>query len=125
MSGLKLPDPQPSDLSEGADAVAEAAAMAAGTDLSNRKDLNRFRQLLRDDKREGHIHAILLLSLWVGSLLILAMFGVLVWNMSVATSCRFLTPEQMQTLQQFLFSGFIGGALTAAGRKLAGNNGAD
>ena len=115
-----LPRPTPAELAEGADAIAEAAAVAGGLDLSSRTDLNKINKLSRRDKMDGHVHFILVAGLYFVGLCAALVFGCLVWNMAVSEPYRFLDAAQVASLQQFLFSGAIGSGVTAAARKVSG-----
>ena len=118
---LELPQPGANELEEGPAAIAEAAAVAGGLDLSNRADLNKLNGLLRRDAMEGHLHRILVIGLYVAGLCIAGMFVSLVWNMAVPAAYRFLDAAQLGALQSFLFSGAMGSAITAAARKVGGD----
>lgn len=117
----KLPRPTPDELEEGAAAIAEAAAVAGGWDLSSRAELNQVNALLRRDAMDGHLHRILVIGLYFFAACAALMFGSLVWCMAVP-SHSFLEPAQFAALQNFLFSGAIGSAVTAAARKVAGGS---
>ncbi len=120
---IKLPLPVGKEIEEGTDAIAEAAAVAGGLDLSSRADLNKINSLLRRDKMDGHLHRILVVGLYVAGLCIAGMFVSVVWNMSVPPARRFLDAAELSALQSFLFSGTMGSAITAAARKVGGQAG--
>jgi hypothetical protein len=117
----ELPQPGADEIEEGKAAIAEAAAVAGGLDLSSRADLNKLNGLLRRDSMEGHLHRILVAGLYVAGISITAMFVSLVWNMAAPDAQRFLNSGQVAALQSFLFSGAMGSALTAAARKVGGD----
>lgn len=117
-----LPLPEGAELEEGVAAIAEAAAVAGGLDLSSRSDLNKINKLLRLDAMDGHVHRILVIGLYFVGICIAGLFGSLAWNMGASEGYRFLEPPQMAVLQGFLFSGAMGSAVTAAARKVAEGN---
>jgi hypothetical protein len=118
----KLPLPEGAELEEGAAAIAEAAAVAGGLDLSSRASLNKINKLLRRDKMDGHLHFILVIGVYFVGLCAAGVFGCVVWNMSVPVANRFLDATQLATLQQFLFSGALGAGVSAAARRIAGDD---
>lgn len=117
---LNLPLPQAGEIVEGKDAIAEAAAVAGGVDLSSRAALNKVNALLRRDKMDNHVHVLLVTGLYFVGACIALIFGSLVWNMTVPLDYRFLDETQVAKLQVFLFSGVLGSAVTAAARKVSG-----
>jgi hypothetical protein len=118
MPRLDLPGLDPAEAEEGTDAIAEAAALASGTDLSDVQALSRIRRLIRSDTVDSHVHGVLICGLWITAFAVGCMFLVLVWNQSTPTSWRFLTPEQESELYKFLFSGAVGGGVTTIARRL-------
>lgn len=116
-----LPQPTPGELSEGSQAIGEAAAMAAGLDMSDREKLNRVNDLFRTDRRESHFHRVTICGLWFAASMFALMFLVLVLHYILPDSKRFLTVEQVGHLQAFLFSGTLGGVLTGAVQKVIPN----
>ena len=117
-----LPQPTAEELVEGQDAIAEAAAVASGLDLSDRTELNKINKLLRRDKMDGHLHRLLVIGLYVFGVSIALMFVSLVCNMAAPQAYRFLDADEITSLQQFLFSGALGSAMTAAAKKVAGKS---
>jgi len=116
-----LPLPGATEIEEGSAAIAEAAAVAGGLDLSSRAELNKLNGLLRRDAMDGHLHRILVIGLYFFAACAALMFGSLVWCMAVP-SHSFLDSTQFAALQNFLFSGAIGSAVTAAARKVSGGS---
>lgn len=114
----ELPQPGANEIEEGTAAIAEAAAVAGGLDLSSRADLNKLNGLLRRDAMDGHLHRMLVIGLYFVGFCIAGLFGSLVWNMAASESYRFLDTAQVAALQSFLFSGAMGSAVTAAARKV-------
>lgn len=116
-----IPKPTPVELEEGSEAIAEAAAVAGGLDLSSRSDLNKINRLLRQDQMDGHIHRILVIGLYIVAALVLAMFASLAISMSFPAYAP-LTSAQVAALQSFLFSGALGAGVTAAAKKVSQGN---
>ena len=117
----ELPQPGADEIEEGTAAIAEAAAVAGGFDLSSRNALNKFNALFRRDAMDGHLHRILVIGLYFVGLCAALMFGSLVWNMALPNH-SFLNATQFAALQTFLFSGAMGSAVTAAVRKVGGGS---
>jgi hypothetical protein len=118
---LRLPEQTPSEASEGQAAVAEAAAMATGADLSSRQQLYEINKLFRKDKADTHVHRILVCGVWVFAIGVFVLFGCLILNYVLPDSYRFLTDEDTRRITELLFSGFLGGLLTKGGDKLFGS----
>ena len=118
---LSLPPPGVTEIEEGAAALAEAAAVAGGLDLSSRADLNKLNKLLRQDAIDGHLHRILVIGLYVVALCAALMFGSLVWSMAFPAYAM-LDADQSVALQKFLFSGAVGSAVTVVARKVGGSD---
>lgn len=119
---ISIPKPTAEELEEGEDAIAEAAAVATGLDLSDRQTMNRLNKLLRRDEMDGHLHRILVGGVYFVAICAAVMFGSLAWGMAFP-AFSFLTPDQVTALQGFLFSGGVGAAFTVAARKVAGSDG--
>lgn len=115
-----IPKPTPSELEEGEDAIAEAAAVAGGLDLSSRSDLNKLNKLLRQDQMDEHIHRILVWGLYIVAALGLGMFASLAVSMALPAYAP-LTDDQIAKLQGFLFSGALGAGISAAAKKVSGS----
>lgn len=106
-----LPQPTPEELSEGTQAIGEAAAMAAGIDLSDREKLNNFNDLLRSDSHETHMHRITVCATYLGFGLSAFMLIILVSCYTIPSRFRPLDKDEILSLQGFLFSGVLGGFL--------------
>jgi hypothetical protein len=105
-----LPAGPPPELPEDANSLGEAIGLAAGIDLSNREQLNRLNQLIRDDGVQGHIHKVLVCGVYVVAVCAGLMFVVLV--MHYICPSYFLSAQAADDLQTFLFSGTVGGIVT-------------
>jgi hypothetical protein len=108
---LRLPQPTPDEAAEGEKAVGEAAALAAGTDLSDREAINRFNELFRADRKGTHLHRIGVCGLWVVAICVFSMFAVLVAHKVLPTPYRYLDVDDVKHLTDFLFTGFLGGLI--------------
>jgi hypothetical protein len=115
---IVLPEPTPDEASDGSKALTEAAAFAAGIDLSNQQQLNNIRRLIRGDKVETHLHNILMCGCWVVAIGVFASFAVLFWRVLAPENLRFLSENNINTIYKFLFTGTLGGVVTKAGERL-------
>lgn len=115
MAGLNLPQPTALEAGEGKQALEEAAAIAVGADLSDRKQLNEINALFRADRRDTHLYRVTVCGLWVAGTAILIMFLVLVAHKTLPVGMRFLDPDEIQRLTEFLFSGVVGGFVAKGG----------
>lgn len=102
-----------------------AAAERSMGSIDERKQRRAISRIDRADNMEGHFHLLLVVGLWIAGLAILGVAGSLIWNMSAPHEWRYLDAGEIDTLKTFLFSGSIGSALTAAGRKVAGGKSTD
>jgi hypothetical protein len=84
--------------------------------LSAQETQNKKNELARSDSVGRHAHIAQILGIYVLGFSVSALFVVLAWHYGASSGWRFLTPEQLDKLQQFLFSGTIGGALAAGSR---------
>lgn len=73
-----LPQPTLAEAFEGPNALKEAAALAADVDLFDRQKINEFNSLSRVDRKEDHIHRLIVCGLYVVAGCCLIMFLVLV-----------------------------------------------
>lgn len=112
-----LPQPTPEELSEGSEAISEAAAIAAGVDLSNREKINRFNHLRRSDVYENHLHKITVGGTYLVTGLCGVMLVVLVSQYILPTDMRVLSLAATERLQGFLFSGGVGGIVTTVWKR--------
>jgi hypothetical protein len=101
-----------------------AAAKRTGGAVDERKEKRAISRIDRGDKMEGHLHTLLVIGLWMAGTAILGVFLSVLWNMAVPHQYRYLEAAEVDTLKSFLFSGAIGSAITAAGRKVAGGKAA-
>ena len=67
---------------------------------------------------DKHVHTILVFFLYAGAAMILGALVSLGWNMAAGSGYRYLTDEQVGKLENFLFSGTIGSALTFAAKRI-------
>ena len=115
----QLPVPTDSEIAEGANAIAEAKAVADNSDLDIQQKKNKANQLKRDDERDSHLHNILIIGIFVVTTAACAMFLVVVWHMIAPQNWRFLNSDESARLKDFLFTGaFGGGASNLASRVL-------
>src|ERR1035438_4514983 len=91
---VRLPDLGAAEAEEGTDALAEATALATGTDLSDRRALNRINKLFRADQVNAHLHRLRVWGLYVAACAIAGMFICVCWNQAAPTSWRFLRSEE-------------------------------
>jgi hypothetical protein len=118
VADLVLPQPTPGEAGEGTQAIEEAAAMAAGADLSSREALNKFNALFREDRRDSHLYLVTIVGLWIVGIVFFISFVVLAAHMILPHQYRFLDAEDVKSLTQFLFSGFLGGLVAKGGESL-------
>jgi hypothetical protein len=118
MVDLILPQPTPSEAGEGKKALEEAAAMAVGADLSSREELNKINTLFREDRRDFHLYHVTVLGLWAIGAVFIALFVVLAIHKVLPHQYRFLDTDDIKSLTEFLFSGFLGGVVTKGGESL-------
>lgn len=69
---------------------------------------------------DENVHNLLTAGLWIIGLSIVALIVVIFWNMAAPEAARFLTLDETNRLKDFIFSGAIGSALVAAGRRVSG-----
>lgn len=84
--------------------------------LAAQETQNKRNELARYDSVSRHIHIAQVIGIYVLGFAICGLFVVLTWHYGASTNYRFLSPEQLDKLQQFLFSGTIGGLLAAFGK---------
>jgi hypothetical protein len=90
--------------------------MASGVNLENRRALNRLDAIVRAGKFESHAHRILIWGLYAVAGSAFLMFAAI-----VAHKIRpgwWLTEGQESSLQSFLFSGVLGAAISAFGKRV-------
>jgi hypothetical protein len=121
---LVLPQPTPEEAGEGKKALEEAAAMAVGADLSSRAELNKINALFREDRRDTHLYRCTVFALWVIAGVFVLLFIVLAAHKVLPHQYRFLDPDEVHSLTEFLFTGFLGGAVTKGGEALMRRNSA-
>jgi hypothetical protein len=114
---LNLPQPTPTEAAEGTQALGEASAIAAGIDLSDREALNKFNQLLRSDRADGHIHKLVVCGMYFVGLMAAILLGAIVLNDVMPADRRWLSDAELKEIYQFLFSGGFGGVLGFAGKR--------
>jgi hypothetical protein len=117
---LRLPQPRIDELAEGENGLREQAALSAGVDLNDREKLNALNSLGRSDQKEVHLHRCTVVGIYTVTVACAIMFFVLVSQYILPDRYRFLTGEEQEKLQNFLFSGAIGGLLTGAISKVGG-----
>ena len=93
-------------------------ALQSGRELANKENQNKLNELTRSDSVSRHLHIAQIIGIYVLGFAICVLFLVLVWHYGASTSWRFLSPEQLDKLQNFLFSGTIGGLLAGFGRNM-------
>lgn len=118
MASYTLPQPTPDEAGEGTKALEEAAALAVGADLSSREALNKVNALFREDRRDTHLYHVTICGLWVVGGAFFVLFVILAAHMVLPRPYRFLDADDMKSLTQFLFSGFLGGLVTKGGETL-------
>jgi hypothetical protein len=114
---LNLPQPTPIEADEGTKALGEASAIAAGVDLSDREAINKFNQLLRLDKADGHMHKLVVCGMYFVGLMGAILLGVIILNKIMPLDKRWLGDAELKDIYQFLFTGGFGGALGFAGKR--------
>jgi hypothetical protein len=87
-------------------------------ELRDQQNLNKKNQLARTDSVGRHLHRAQVAVIYSGALALGLLFLVLFWHYGASSNYRFLTAEEVNKLQQFLFSGTIGTVLGAFGRRL-------
>jgi hypothetical protein len=115
---LVLPQPTPDEAGEGKQALEEAAALAVHADLSSRAELNQINELFREDRRNTHLYRLTVCGLWVIGAVYLVLFIVLAAHKVLPLSYRFLGGDDVKALTEFLFSGFLGGAVAKGSESL-------
>jgi hypothetical protein len=115
---IVLPPPTPEEAGEGKQALEEAAAMAVGADLSSRAELNKINALFREDRRETHLYRCAVFALWTVAIVFVLLFIALAAHKVLPQQYRFLSPDEINSLTEFLFTGFLGGAVTKGGEAL-------
>jgi Flp pilus assembly protein TadB len=93
-------------------------ALQSARVLSDQENLNKKNELARNDSAGKHMHYAQLIGLYVLVFCVTALFVVLAWHYGASANWRFLSPEQQDKLQQFLFSGTVGGVLTGFGKNI-------
>lgn len=91
-------------------------ALQSARVLADQETLNKKNELARSDSVSKHIHVAQIIGMYVLGFAVCALFFVLTWHYGASTNWRFLSPEQLDKLQQFLFSGTLGGILAAFGK---------
>jgi hypothetical protein len=114
---LNLPQPTPIEAGEGTQALGEASAIAAGIDLSDREALNKFNQLLRSDKADGHMHKLVVCGMYFMGSMAAILLGAIVLNDVMPLDRRWLGDTELKEIYQFLFTGGFGGALGFASKR--------
>jgi len=114
---LNLPQPTPTEAAEGTQALGEASAMAAGVDLSDREALNKFNQLMRSDKADGHMHHLVVCGMYFVGVLAAILLGAIVLNEVMPMNKRWLGESELKEIYQFLFNSGFGGVLGFAGKR--------
>lgn len=66
------------------------------------------RRINREDQREGVIHAVFIWTIRGIAICLGIMFLVRVWHFVAPYGLHWLCPEQIETLDRFLFSGLVG-----------------
>ena len=118
MNELVLPQPTPEEAGEGKKALEEAAAMAVGADLSSRAELNKINALFREDRRDTHLYRCTVFALWTVATVFVLLFIALAAHKVLPHQYRFLDANEVNSLTEFLFTGFLGGAVTKGGEML-------
>jgi hypothetical protein len=102
------------------DVAAATAASPPDDDAKRERDI-LFRQKKRNDRVQEVSHWILVVAvILIGGVMVIAL-AIRIVYMILPLKWQWLSPEQIQQLDHFLFSGFVGGVLTQAGRKIAGD----
>lgn len=114
---LNLPQPTPDEASEGKQALEEAAALATGTDLSDQEQLRR-NALFRADRTDTNLHRVAVCGIWVVAIGAFIMFAVLVLHLVLPLKHRFLEPDEVKRLTEFLFTGVLGGLIAKGAERL-------
>lgn len=105
---LNLPKPTATEAGEDAKAIQEAAILAAGTDLEKQKITNDIAALVRSNSVETHTHRIILCGYYAFAAAMFVLLIVLVLHKVMPDARRFLTPEQVKDVQDWLIAGAIG-----------------
>lgn len=114
----ELPKPKPSDLLEGTKALGEAAAMAAGADLSSREELNKVNALFRSDRVDDHLHKVAVLGIYFIAFCFAVVLGVLIYHIVTPERLHFLSDDELGDLRTFLFSSGLGVGVSTVGKKV-------
>lgn len=89
----------------------EAIAMAKGLNLNDKKTANKLNQLGRTDQLEGHLHIAIVLAIYfIGALLAAA---ILILFLHMTSLKVWMTPEDVDRLSDFLFTGSVGAGLAS------------
>jgi hypothetical protein len=125
VSNINLPPPTPEEAGEGTKALEEASALAVGADLSSREALNKVNELFREDKRDTHLYLVTVIGLWIIGVVFFLLFAVLAVHKVLPHQYRFLDTDDIKSLTEFLFSGFLGALVTKGGESLVKKNKVD
>ncbi|OWV90215.1 hypothetical protein ATY78_17190 [Rhizobium sp. R635] len=112
---IEFPGSGPPEIPEDAKSLGEAMGLASGLDLSSREQLNKINRLVREDGMDTHVSRVVVCALWIIALAALIMFLVLVAHK--VKPDLWLTDDQLNSLQSFLFSGGLGAGITGLGKK--------
>jgi hypothetical protein len=113
----ELTQPTPEEAAEGKQALGEAAALAVGADLSDRRQLNEVNELFRADRANTHLHRVSVCAVWVIAFGAFALFASLILHMILPSRMRFLDSDDIKQITSFLFTGVLGGLITKGGEK--------
>lgn len=100
--------------------VAAATVTPSSDPKAKQEEDALFRQRKRDENIRTVIHWVLMSATALIGGLIVVVLAVRIVYMVLPIKWQWLTPDQLIQVDHFLFSGFIGGVLTQAGRKIAG-----
>lgn len=101
--------------------------VAAATDVSPPDDKAKlelgkyYRQQRRDETMRSVIHAVLIIAVSLVGLVIVGVLTIRIVFLVLPSKWQWLSEDQITQIDHFLFSGFIGGVLTQAGRKIIGS----
>jgi uncharacterized membrane protein len=122
---LDLPQPTPEEIFEGPQALKEAVALEKGLNLDNRQQLNKFNSLSRADKFDDHLHFIMIFGLYALFAIVAMMFVTIALQYVLPDKWRYLSEDDTYKLQEFLFSGVIGGIIATLSKRIISGNGDD
>jgi len=121
-----MTQPNPNSAEDGsiAEKIEHVAASTPSTDKDDvaKKELGAlYLQSKRNEQVKTAVHYIIIIAVLVVGIVIVAALTIRIVYLVLPAKWQWMTTEQIEQLDHFLFSGFIGGVLTQAGRKIVTN----